>query len=62
MSKQVLNRPMFAKMRDGSIKPVQYHVAGAFILPGLNIASRALPYAGRGFSALKNTLPAIISR
>ena len=62
MSKQVLNRPMFAKMRDGSIKPVQYHVAGAFILPGLNIASRALPYAGRGLSALKNTLPAIISR
>ena len=31
-SKQkVLNRPMFAKMKDGTIKPVQYHFVGAAI-------------------------------
>jgi hypothetical protein len=28
MSKQVLNRPMFAKMKDGTIKPVQYAQLG----------------------------------
>ena len=58
MSKQVLNRPMFAKMRDGSIKPVQYHFVGAAIQGGLKLA----PYAGRGLSAIKNTLPAIITK
>ena len=56
MSKQVLNRPMFAKMRDGSVKPVQY-AWGGLAVSGLNLASKALPYAGRGLSAIKNTLP-----
>ena len=51
---------MFAKMKDGSVKPVQYAYAGLAVT-GLNMASRALPYAGRGLSAIKNTLPAIIS-
>ena len=55
MSKQVLNRPMFANMKDGTIKPVQYAYAGRAI-------KLALPYAGRGLSAIKNTLPAIITK
>jgi len=61
MSKQVLNRPMFAKMRDGSVKPVQYAWTGLAV-SGLNMASKALPYAGRGLSAIKNTLPAVITK
>ena len=43
MSKQVLNRPMFAKMKDGSVKPVQYHWVGAAV----SLGSKALPYVGR---------------
>jgi len=47
MSKQVLNRPMFAKMKDGSVKPVQYAnlggIAGVFIQGG----KYALPYLNR---------------
>tara|TARA_S200002703_G_scaffold30122_2_gene26070 strand:+ start:331 stop:1500 length:1170 start_codon:yes stop_codon:yes gene_type:complete len=58
MSKQVLNRPMFAKMKDGTIKPVQYHYVGALIQGGMRLA----PYAGRGLATIKNTLPAIISK
>ena len=58
MSKQVLNRPMFAKMKDGTIKPVQYHFYGAAIQGGLRLA----PLAGRGLATIKNTLPAIISK
>mgnify|MGYP003149974615 FL=1 len=43
-SKQkVLNRPMFAKMKDGTIKPVQYHWIGAAI----NLGSKVAPYVGR---------------
>ena len=58
-SKQkVLNRPMFAKMKDGTIKPVQYLWYGA----ALNIGSKALPYIGRGLAATKNTLPSIITK
>ena len=61
-SKQkVLNRPMFAKMKDGSVKPVQY-AWGGLAVTGLNLASKALPYAGRGLSAIKNTLPAVITK
>ena len=48
-SKQkILNRPMFAKIKDGTIKPVQYANVGMFIqggkytLPYLQSASRAL--------------------
>ena len=48
-SKQkVLNRPMFVKMKDGKIKPVQYANVGMFIqggkytLPYLQSASKAL--------------------
>ena len=58
---KVLNRPMFAKMRDGSVKPVQY-AWGGLAVSGLNLASKALPYAGRGLSAIKNTLPSIITK
>ena len=58
MSKQVLNRPMFAKMKDGTIKPVQYHFYGALIQGGMRLA----PYAGRGLATIKNTLPAIITK
>lgn len=47
MSKQVLNRPMFAKMKDGSIKPVQYHFVGAAI----GLGARALPFAYQGIKA-----------
>jgi hypothetical protein len=57
-SKQkVLNRPMFARMRDGSIKPVQYAWTGLAVSGG----SKLLPYVPRGLQAIKNTLPAIIS-
>jgi hypothetical protein len=55
MSKQVLNRPMFAKMKDGTIKPVQYAFTGKAI-------KLALPYIGKGLQAAKNTLPAIITK
>jgi|TARA_R100001460_G_scaffold43755_3_gene80106 hypothetical protein len=58
MPKKVLNRPMFAKMKDGTIKPVQYHYVGALIQGGMRLA----PYAGRGLATIKNTLPAIISK
>ena len=58
MPKKVLNRPMFAKMKDGTIKPVQYHFYGALIQGGMRLA----PYAGRGLATIKNTLPAIISK
>tara|TARA_R110000751_G_scaffold91776_2_gene179915 strand:+ start:69 stop:1214 length:1146 start_codon:yes stop_codon:yes gene_type:complete len=57
MNRKVLDRPMFARMRDSSIKPVQYAQAGLFIQG----ASKALPYVPRGLAAIKNTLPAIIS-
>jgi len=57
-SKQkVLNRPMFARMRDGSIKPVQYAWTGLAVSGG----SKLLPYVPRGLQAIKNTLPAVIS-
>ena len=58
MNRKVLNRPMFARMRDGSIKPVQYAFAGIAISGG----SKLLPYIPRGLQAIKNTLPAIISK
>jgi len=58
-SKQkVLNRPMFAKMKDGRIKPVQYAWGGLAVQGG----TKLLPYIGRGLQAAKNTLPAIISK
>tara|TARA_R110000851_G_scaffold134413_1_gene269710 strand:- start:3966 stop:5099 length:1134 start_codon:yes stop_codon:yes gene_type:complete len=57
MNRKVLNRPMFARMRDGSIKPVQYAFAGIAISGG----SKLLPYVPRGLAAVKNTLPAVIS-
>jgi len=58
-SKQkVLNRPMFARMRDGNIKPVQYAWTGLAVSGG----SKLLPYVPRGLQAIKNTLPAIISK
>jgi len=48
-SKQkVLNRPMFAKMKDGTIKPVQYHFVGAAIY---NLGARAIPFAYRGIKS-----------
>tara|TARA_R110001592_G_scaffold115944_2_gene316647 strand:- start:3832 stop:5130 length:1299 start_codon:yes stop_codon:yes gene_type:complete len=78
MSKQVLNRPMFAKMRDGSIKPVQYAQLGVFIqggvkygLPYLNrfgkyiAGAGKLPYkesASRALTTVKNTLPSVIQK
>jgi len=43
MSKQVLNRPMFAKMRDGSVKPVQYAFNGKYIYDNIN-SSAGIPY------------------
>ena len=73
MSKQVLNRPMFAKMKDGTIKPVQYAQLGVFIqgdkyaLPVLNRFGKyitgpgKLPYkesASKALTTIKNTLPA----
>ena len=57
-NRKVLDRPMFAKMKDGTIKPVQYHYVGAAI----SVGSRTLPYIARGLQAAKNTLPAIISK
>ena len=57
MNRKVLNRPMFARMRDGSIKPVQYAFGGIAISGG----SKLLPYVPRGLAAIKNTLPAVIS-
>ena len=58
-SKQkVLDRPMFAKMKDGTIKPVQYAWTGLAVSGG----SKLLPYVPRGLQAIKNTLPAIISK
>ena len=39
---------MFAKMKDGTIKPVQYHFIGAAI----NVGSKALPYVGSGLKYL----------
>ena len=46
MNRKVLDRPMFALMRDGSIKPVQYHWIGAAI----GLGARAAPLIGRGAS------------
>ena len=70
-SKQkILNRPMFAKMKDGTIKPVQYANVGMFIqggkytLPYLQSASRALTKIP-GIDYAKNyaiQLPAVIKR
>ena len=70
-SKQkILNRPMFAKIKDGTIKPVQYANVGMFIqggkytLPYLQSASRALTKIP-GIDYAKNyaiQLPAIIKR
>jgi len=57
MNRKVLNRPMFARMRDGSIKPVQYAWTGLAVSGG----SKLLPYVPRGLAAIKNTLPAVIS-
>tara|TARA_R100000995_G_scaffold81595_1_gene54539 strand:+ start:553 stop:1740 length:1188 start_codon:yes stop_codon:yes gene_type:complete len=57
-NRKVLDRPMFAKMKDGTIKPVQYHYVGAAI----SVGSRTLPYIAKGLQAAKNTLPAIISK
>tara|TARA_R110002012_G_scaffold310056_1_gene517529 strand:+ start:54 stop:1394 length:1341 start_codon:yes stop_codon:yes gene_type:complete len=76
-SKQkVLNRPMFAKMKDGTIKPVQYAQLGVFIqggkyaLPVLNRFGKyivgkhgTMPYkesASRALTTIKNTLPSVI--
>jgi len=78
-SKQkVLNRPMFAKMKDGTIKPVQYAQLGVFIqggkyaLPVLNRFGKyivgkhgTMPYkesASRALTTIKNTLPAVINK
>ena len=47
MNRKVLNRPMFARMRDGSIKPVQYHWVGAAV----GLGSKAIPWAYRGVKA-----------
>jgi|TARA_R110000823_G_scaffold81987_1_gene186141 hypothetical protein len=57
MNRKVLNRPMFARMRDGSIKPVQYAQVGLLVQGGKAL----VPYVPRGLAAIKNTLPAIIS-
>jgi hypothetical protein len=78
MSKKVLNRPMFAKMKDGTIKPVQYAQVGLFVQGGKYILPRilgaggefiakagGLPYLTSGSTALaraKNTLPAVIGK
>jgi len=58
-NRKVLDRPMFARMKDGTIKPVQYHYGGAALV---SLATKALPYVGRGLQAAKNTLPAIINK
>ena len=57
MNRKVLNRPMFARMRDGSIKPVQYAQVGLLVQGGKAL----VPYVPRGLAAIKNTLPAVIS-
>ena len=57
MNRKVLNRPMFARMRDGSVKPVQYAFGGIAIQGGKYV----VPYIPRGLAAIKNTLPAVIS-
>ena len=77
MPKKVLNRPMFAKMKDGTIKPVQYAQLGVFIqggkyaLPVLNRFGKyitgpgKLPYkesASKALTTIKNTLPAVINK
>tara|TARA_R110002020_G_scaffold466627_1_gene689294 strand:- start:586 stop:1818 length:1233 start_codon:yes stop_codon:yes gene_type:complete len=70
MNRKVLNRPMFARMRNGSIKPVQYAQVGIFIqggkyaLPYLQPASKALTKIP-GINYAKNyviQLPAIIKK
>ena len=48
---------MFARMRDGTVKPVQYAFGGIAIQGGKYV----VPYIPRGLAAIKNTLPAIIS-
>jgi len=48
MRRRVLDRPMFARMRDGTIKPVEYHWVGAAI----GVGARALPWAVKGGKAL----------
>ena len=48
---------MFARMRDGSIKPVQYAQVGLLVQGGKAL----VPYVPRGLAAIKNTLPAVIS-
>jgi hypothetical protein len=48
---------MFARMRDGSVKPVQYAFGGIAIQGGKYV----VPYIPRGLAAIKNTLPAVIS-
>ena len=66
-SKQkVLNRPMFAKMKDGTIKPVQYANVGLAIAAGQGVwqvGKSGLPYLIKGgkkiYPQIKN-LPAII--
>ena len=77
MNRKVLNRPMFAKMKDGTIKPVQYAQLGVFIqggkyaLPVLNRFGKyiagpgGLPYKegiGTALTKVKNTLPAVINK
>ena len=77
MNRKVLNRPMFARMRDGSIKPVQYAQVGVFIqggkyaLPYLNrfgkyiVPKGGLPYkesASKALTTVKNTLPAVLNK
>ena len=57
VNRKVLNRPMFARMRDGTVKPVQYAFGGIAIQGGKYV----VPYIPRGLAAIKNTLPAIIS-
>jgi hypothetical protein len=57
VNRKVLDRPMFARMRDGTVKPVQYAWTGLAISGG----SKVIPYVPRGLAAIKNTLPAIIS-
>ena len=51
-SKQkVLNRPMFAKMKDGTIKPVQYANVGLAIAAGQGVwqvGKSGLPYLIKG--------------
>ena len=67
-SKQkVLNRPMFAKMKDGTIKPVQYAMTGKLITMtgqgALYVGKNGLPYLIQGgkkiYPKIKN-LPALI--